>query len=79
MEYKADFNVQEFKFWSGAYDRVKDLTCAQKEQLGRYIETMLGEDGMRTPTNGEINEFVWFECDKFIAGLKGDEAGEEEE
>ena len=71
MEYKADFNVQEFKFWSGAYDRVKDLTYDQKEQLGRYIEEALGEDGQRTPTDGEINDFVWFECDEFLAGLTG--------
>ena len=58
---------------------MKDLTCAQKKKLGRHIETELGYNGKRTPTDLEINEFVWYDCETFIVRLKAGLKEEDEE
>lgn len=70
MEYKVNFNIRSFEFWSGAKDRVQDLTLDQLDSLGEYIEEVFyGE----TPTETQINDFVWFECDDFINELTEEE------
>ena len=76
MEYTVDFDVRNFPFWSGAKDRVSELTYEQLDELGAYIEDCF--DGT-TPTETDINDFVWFDCDDFLAQLKGENEEEEEE
>ena len=60
MEYKVDFDVQNFPFWSGAKDRTENLTYDQLEELGSYIEQNLDNGDGEIPTDTEINDFVWF-------------------
>lgn len=69
MEYTKDFDIQNFQFWSGAYDRVKDLTSDKKGQLQQYIEECFCN---KTPTETEINDFVWFSCDDFLKEITTD-------
>lgn len=72
MEYKVDFDVQNFPFWSGAKDRTDGLTYDQLEELGRYIEQNLDNGDGEIPTDTEINDFVWFECDDFLEDMTAD-------
>lgn len=80
MEYRVDFDVNVFPFWSGAKQRVDELDYDQLQKLGRYIEETFSYDE-EAPTDTEINDFVWFECDDFLEELMNgddDEEGEEE-
>lgn len=69
MYYKIEFDVTQFPFWSGAYDRVKDLNYNQLQALGELIEEAFSSDE-ELPTDTNINDFVWFECDDFLNELK---------
>lgn len=73
MYYKKEFDIENFEFWSGALDRVNDLTPEQLRQLGEHIEDTFIDE---TPTDTEINDFVWFECDEYLAELKGESENE---
>lgn len=70
MQYTKEFEIFSFPFWSGARDRTKDLSYLQMKELQRYIEEMF--EGT-TPTDTQINDFVWFECDEFLETLKTEE------
>ena len=64
MQYKVDFDIENFEFWSGAKD-VFDR-CVQEdklEDLERLIEdTFYGS----VPSETEINDFVWFDAADLI-------------
>lgn len=60
MFYKVEFNIYNFDFWAGAYDRVRNATNEQLDQVAKRIEDMLGDD---IPSDVDINDFVSFECD----------------
>jgi len=60
--YKVVFDFDDFKFWAGAYDLIKDATDEQKERVKERLEETFGWDD-EIPTKTEINDFVWFECD----------------
>lgn len=66
MDYTKEFDVEHFEFWSGAKDRTEDLSLDQLKALGNYIEECFAD---RTPTETEINDFVWFSCDDFLAEI----------
>jgi len=66
MYYKKEFDVHSFEFWSGAYDRTKNLNYDQLTQLGQYIEDMFCDD---IPEDVAINDFVWFDCDDFFSSI----------
>ena len=76
MEYKVDFDIKNFKFWSGAKLKTENLTLEQLEALGEYIEECFSYGN--TPTDTQINDFVWFECDDFIEKLTQNEEEEED-
>ena len=60
MFYKIEFDFDEFNFWGGARDRIESATDNQKQKVKERIEeSFYNED----PTDTEINDLVWFECD----------------
>lgn len=69
MEYTKNFDVQNFEFCGGSKCITKDLSCEQLEQLGQHIEECFFG---RTPTESEINDFVWFDCDDFLEEITTD-------
>lgn len=60
--------------WSGALDTLKGIIDARKEdELMKLLEeTFYGE----TPTETEVNDFLWFERDFIYESLGLDENGE---
>lgn len=60
--------------WSGALDTLKDIIDAGKEdELMELLEdTFYGE----TPTETEVNDFLWFEREYIYESLGLDENGE---
>lgn len=74
MEYKVDFDVNEFSFWSGAKDTIEDVKRYDlMKKLGNLIEEVFAE---RTPTDTEINDYVWFKRDEIYSSLGLNENGE---
>lgn len=59
MQYTVEFDIREFDFWSGARD-----TYDEYEKQGRLdeLEQMI-EDAFcdTTPSDTDINDFVWFD------------------
>lgn len=80
MQYKVDFDIDTFPFWSGAKERVKDLTDEQRERLGNHIEEMFCDDENVTDT--AINDYVWhdWDCVQEAIGIDddGNDLGTEE-
>ena len=75
MEYKQDFDIDDFPFWSGACDTIKDVSEAGKmDELADLIEEALGMSN-EIPTKTQINDFVWFERDMIYERLGLDENG----
>ena len=62
----------DFEFWSGGKDTVEDLTPNEVETIISILETEY-PDGM---SEGELNDFFWFERDT-IAKWLGDSNFEE--
>ena len=62
---ELDFNDLDNFFWSGAKDRWDDATDDQKERVwDRVWEVfVINEVDGSLPTETEVNDFVWFECD----------------
>lgn len=68
--YKKNFDFDMFQFWGGALDRIKDATQEQREEVKqRLFDCFFDEE----PTETQINDFVWFECDDiFFKNEKND-------
>ena len=64
MIYKIEntFDINTFDFWSGAADRMNDATDEQKRQVEQRILDYF-DDGETVPTDTQINDLVWFDCD----------------
>lgn len=58
MIYRVNESLADFKFWSGAADRVKLLTYSELEELDSIIQDMFGE---QIPTETQINDLFWFD------------------
>ena len=61
MMYKNEFDIDTFKFWAGANDRMNDATDDQREAVDERLQELF-EDSGDIPTATEINDVVWFEC-----------------
>lgn len=64
--------------WSGAIDTLRDIENANlEEEFMENLENVyfLGE----TPTDTELNDFIWFERDTIYSDLGLNENGELEE
>lgn len=70
-----EFNLYDFKAWSGGADRLKEiieLDIVEEAQI--YMEDML--DGSEVVTETDINDMLWFEMDGFIEGYLTERAEE---
>lgn len=72
MFYKVDFDIKDFKFWGGAKDRIESATDEQIKQVEQKILDCFCD---MIPTDTEINDFVWFDCDDIF----DDESDESDE
>lgn len=71
MTYTCNEYLTNFKFWSGARDRVATLTDDQLDRLDDLLSDAMGwNDTDNIPSDTEINDLFWFEQD-FIAQLLG--------
>ena len=82
MEYRVECDLEDFSAWQGGRDTLDILIdrgdCDEIQQL--IEDTFLDE----LPTETEINDFLWFECDFIAQHLGYDdwdayENGEEED
>jgi hypothetical protein len=75
MEYKQDFSVYQFPWWSGARDTIKDIENADKmDELQDHLEEVFADGELPTDTN--INDYVWHDRAMVYAALGLDENGE---
>jgi len=75
MEVKRelDFNDLDDFFWSGARDRWNDATDDQKERVWDLIQDVFMDE---IPTETEVNDFVWFDCDDIFNEEEDDDDDE---
>ena len=68
-----DFRTLKNNSWSGALDTLKDIEEADKEdELMYFLEDIFYDT---TPTETEVNDFLWFERDYIYESLGLDENG----
>lgn len=62
MEVKREIGFDDLDdfFWSGARDRWIDATDDQRERVWDLIQDIFTDE---IPSETEVNDFVWFECD----------------
>lgn len=63
---KSEVYLPHFEFWSGAKDRMDDATDDQRKQVFERISEYVSDlwsNIHENPTETEINDLVWFECD----------------
>ena len=69
-----DFRTLKNNSWSGALDTLKDIEEADREdELMYLLEEVVFAD--TTPTETEVNDFLWFERDYIYESLGLDENG----
>ena len=78
MYYKVEFDINKFEFWSGAKDRMNDATEEQIKQVEERIEEYFDCTG-EIPTDTQINDIVWFECDDIFFPEEDEEDEDEED
>jgi hypothetical protein len=59
MKVYRDVPLTEFKFWAGAQDTVRCLSCDELDQIEQILEDIYPE-GLE---EGMINDLFWFERD----------------
>ena len=68
-----DFRTLKNNSWSGALDTLKDIEEADKEdELMYFLEEIFADT---TPTETEVNDFLWHERDYIYESLGLDENG----
>lgn len=63
--YKEVYDANDFEFWGGAKDTVKEMTDGQVQEVFGMLEDVY-PDGMSEP---ELNDFFWFEEDTIAEWL----------
>lgn len=59
MKYTKEFSVDNFKFWSGA---VQVVNAFRKANMLDDLQQLIEDNFVnKTPTDTEINDFVWFD------------------
>jgi len=70
-----EFNLYDFKAWSGGDDRLKEIIELDiVEEAQYYMEEMF--DGSEVVTETDINDVLWFEMNDFIEGYLTERAEE---
>ena len=73
VKIEMDYRTLKNNSWSGALDTLKDIEEADKEdELMYFLEEIFGDI---TPTETEVNDFLWFERDYIYESLGLDENG----
>lgn len=78
MKYVSERNLSDFPFWSGgerAMERISSSPDYNEEVLEDFLTDCLSE----TPTEGEINDFLWFEQDYIMETLEWREEDDDED
>ena len=74
VKIEMDYRTLKNNSWSGALDTLKDIEEADKEdELMYLLEEVVFVD--TTPTETEVNDFLWFERDYIYESLGLDENG----
>lgn len=77
MYYKQVFDINEFEFWGGGLDTFTELQeHVTLEQIQYHIENHFSDE---TPTDTDINDYLWFERDEIFAELGIKEKATEED
>lgn len=64
MQYKVDFDIENFEFWAGAKNVFNRCVQEDKlEELERLIKDVFCDS---EPSDVEINDFVWFDAEDLI-------------
>lgn len=72
----TDFYELKRNSWSGALDTLKDIERAGKEDnLMQLLEEVFADRG-ETPTETEVNDFLWFESEFIYENVGLNENGE---
>ena len=69
MKYIEEKSLENFEAWSGGKDTLDELTHDECEKVESLIEETFAE----TPTDGDINDFLWFERDTIAQHLGYDD------
>ena len=73
VKIEMDYRTLKYNSWSGALDTLKDIEEADKEdELMYFLEEIFADI---TPTETELNDFLWFERDYIYENLGLDENG----
>lgn len=67
MKYYKECSLEDFDAWSGGRDTLDFLV---NHGLCDRVESMIEDVFTETPTDTDINDFLWFETDR-IAELLG--------
>lgn len=71
-EYNSFYEIEEM-VWAGAVDTLNSIVEADKEdEFMQLLEDVFCGD---TPTDTEVNDFIWFETDFIFGNLELDEDG----
>lgn len=73
VKIEMDYRTLKNNSWSGALDTLKDIEEADKEDELMYLLEDIFYD--TTPTETEVNDFLWFERDSIYESLGLDENG----
>ena len=69
-----DFYALADMVWSGAVDTIADIQNANKEnEFMNFLEAVFCDE---VPTDGEVNDFIWFERDYIYESIGLTEDGE---
>lgn len=60
MDYKVEFDINTFEFWSGAKNVIE--TLKEQNKLKKLEELLEFVFDNQIPSEVEINDFVWFDA-----------------
>lgn len=72
---KHEFDIRT-DCWSGALDRINELTEDQLDMLEDVLQDYFADD---VPTDTDINDFIWFEEDTWKPWIGFGEVDEDED
>lgn len=81
MKVTYEFDLREFKAWSGGYETLEKIREFDLNHPGamnaaqQYIEECLGDEATET----QINDMLWFEDDAILDAIGYREDDEEDE
>lgn len=68
MKYLVEENLRNFQAWEGGKNTLEHLIDLGDEALNK-VEQLIEETFSETPTDGQINDFLWFETERITEHL----------